>query len=80
MDISLSRTLDAVITVTDNRIDMEGQIIDPEDPERGPGGSHMKFFASLIVMSCDSELKKVKKACSTPVAGDDPLLQCPHRL
>ncbi len=62
MDISLSRTQDAVITVTDNRIDMEGQIIDPEDPERGPGGSHMKFFASLIVMSCDGELKKGEKS------------------
>jgi alpha-L-fucosidase 2 len=58
MDISLARPQDALITVTDNRIDMEGQIIDPEDPERGPGGEHMKFYASLIVMSCDGELKK----------------------
>ncbi|NLE36371.1 MAG: glycoside hydrolase family 95 protein [Bacteroidales bacterium] len=48
---------DAVITVSDNRIDMEGQIIDPEDPEKGPGGEHMKFYASLIVISCDGELK-----------------------
>lgn len=53
----MARPKDAVITVSDNRIDMEGQIIDPEDPERGPAGSHMKFFASLIVMSCDGELK-----------------------
>lgn len=57
MDIILSRPQDAVITVTENRIDMQGQIIDPEDPERGPAGDHMKFFASLIVMSCDGELK-----------------------
>ncbi len=57
MDIMLTRPQDAVITVTENRIDMEGQIVDPEDPERGPGGEHMKFFASLIVMSCDGELK-----------------------
>jgi len=57
MDIMMERPKDAVITVSENRIDMEGQIIDPEDPERGPGGEHMKFFASLIVMSCDGELK-----------------------
>jgi len=57
MDIVMTRPQDAVITVTENRIDMEGQINDPEDPERGPGGEHMKFFASLIVMSCDGELK-----------------------
>jgi len=57
MDIMLSRPRDAMITVSENRIDMEGQIIDPEDPERGTGGEHMKFFASLIVISCDGELK-----------------------
>ncbi|HOO65530.1 MAG: glycoside hydrolase family 95 protein [Bacteroidales bacterium] len=57
MDIMMTRPQDAVITVSDNRIDMEGQIIDPEDPERGPAGEHMKFFASLIVISCDGELK-----------------------
>lgn len=52
-----SRSRDVTITVSENRIDMEGQIIDPEDPERGPGGAHMKYFASLIVMSCDGDLK-----------------------
>lgn len=57
MDIIMARPQDAVITVSENRIDMQGQIIDPEDPERGPAGDHMKFFASLIVMSCDGELK-----------------------
>lgn len=58
MDIMMTRPKDAVMTVTENRIDMEGQVIDPGDPERGPGGEHMKFFASLIVMSCDGYLKK----------------------
>lgn len=57
MDLMLTRPRDAVITVSENRIDMEGQIIDPEDPERGPAGEHMKFYASLIVISCDGELK-----------------------
>lgn len=64
MDIMMTRPQDAVITVTENRIDMEGQVVDPEDPERGPGGAHMKFFASLIVMSCDGELKNGEKSLS----------------
>jgi alpha-L-fucosidase 2 len=56
MSLSLSRSQDAVITVTENRIDMAGQVIDAEDPSKGPAGEHMKFFASLMVMSCDGTL------------------------
>jgi alpha-L-fucosidase 2 len=56
MSLSLQRPQDAVITVTENRIDMEGQIVDPEDPGLGPAGNHMKFYASLMVMSCDGTL------------------------
>ncbi len=32
MSLSLQRPQDAVITVTENRIDMDGQVVDPEDP------------------------------------------------
>ena len=56
MSLSLSRPKDAVITVTENRIDMDGQVVDAEDPSKGPAGEHMKFFASLMVMSCDGTL------------------------
>ena len=56
MSLSLSRPQDAVITVTENRIDMEGQVVDADDPSKGPAGAHMKFFASLMVMSCDGTL------------------------
>jgi len=56
MSLSLSRLQDAVITVSENRIDMEGQVIDTEDPSKGPSGEHMKFFGSLMVMSCDGTL------------------------
>ncbi len=56
MSLSLQRSRDAVITVTENRIDMEGQIVDPEDADLGPAGDHMKFYASLMVMSCDGTL------------------------
>ncbi len=56
MEITMSRPQDAVITASDNRIDMSGTVTDPDDPERGPGGEHMRFFASLMVMSHDGEL------------------------
>jgi alpha-L-fucosidase 2 len=56
MDISLSRSQDAIVTVSENRIDMEGQVYDREDQEKGPSGDHMSFFASLMVASCDGTL------------------------
>lgn len=56
MSLSMRRPQDALITVTENRIDMEGQIVDPEDPGLGPAGDHMRFFASLMIMSCDGTL------------------------
>lgn len=56
MDLMMSRSQDAKISVSENRIDMEGQVVDPEDPERGPAGAHMKFFASLIITNCDGTL------------------------
>jgi alpha-L-fucosidase 2 len=56
MNISMTRPRDALITVSENRIDMEGQVIDTEEPDRGPAGAHMKFFASLIIASCDGTL------------------------
>jgi alpha-L-fucosidase 2 len=56
MDIMMTRPQDAEITVSENRIDMEGQVVDPADPERGPAGEHMRFFASLIVTNCDGTL------------------------
>lgn len=56
MSLSLSRQQDAAVTVTENRIDMDGQVVDTEDPSKGPAGEHMKFFASLMVMSCDGTL------------------------
>jgi len=56
MNISMTRPRDAQVTVSENRIDMIGQVIDKEEPDRGPAGDHMKFFASLIVAGCDGTL------------------------
>jgi alpha-L-fucosidase 2 len=58
MSISMQRQQDAVISVMDGRIDMEGQLIDSDDPALGPGGAHMRFFASLLPTVYDGKLKK----------------------
>lgn len=56
MSISMERPQDAIVKVTDDRIEMEGQVIDNDDPDRGPAGEHMKFHASLVIVSCDGTL------------------------
>ena len=56
MSISLQRDQDAMISVRDSRIDMEGQVMDQDDPALGPGGAHMKFFASLLPTVYDGKL------------------------
>ena len=56
MAISIQRDQDAIVTVHDGRIDMEGQVIDKDDPALGPGGAHMKFFASLFPTVYDGKL------------------------
>ncbi len=51
LDVSLVRERDAVVqTMPDGKIQLTGQIIDEDDPQRGPGGAHMKFssIARLI--------------------------------
>src|SRR5512139_2514341 len=56
MSISLQRDQDATVTVEEGRIDMKGQIIDTDDPALGPGGAHMKFFASLLPTAFDGQM------------------------
>jgi len=49
-DVQLSRAKDArSVILTDGSMFMEGQIMDPEDPLRGPSGAHMKFAAMARV-------------------------------
>ncbi len=62
MSISMQRQQDAVISVMDGRIDMEGQVIDSEDPAMGPGGAHMRFFASLLPTAYDGKLTHDNKS------------------
>ncbi len=48
MSIRLFRQQDAIISVKKNQIIMNGQIIDSDDSQLGPGGAHMKFYACLM--------------------------------
>ncbi|MBN2000056.1 glycoside hydrolase family 95 protein [candidate division KSB1 bacterium] len=49
-DIGLTRKRDAEVhTLSDDTIEMTGQMNDRPDPERGPAGKHMKFAARLKV-------------------------------
>ncbi len=47
--IRLNRERDASVTaVSDSVLLMEGQIVDEEDPERGPAGKHTRFAAKVL--------------------------------
>lgn len=48
--IRLSREKDAAVTaISPEELHMTGQIMDQENPKKGPGGAHMKFGASLKI-------------------------------
>ncbi len=56
--VHLEREQDAKIKVVDNKlIVMNGQIIDEDDPVRGPGGEHMCFGAQLEATVEDGEIQ-----------------------
>ena len=48
--IRLTRKKDIQLSVQDNEIILEGQVIDEDDPRSGPGGKHMKFAAKLRIL------------------------------
>jgi alpha-L-fucosidase 2 len=65
IDIRLVREKDAAIqTMSDGKILMTGQIIDKDDPRRGPGGAHMKFSAIAKVKNKDGELENTQNGIS----------------
>lgn len=49
--IRLEREQDAITETWEHGLIMNGQIDDPEDPERGPGGKHMRFSTVLKVIN-----------------------------
>ncbi|RPI03791.1 MAG: glycoside hydrolase family 95 protein, partial [Ignavibacteriae bacterium] len=56
MRIRMEREQDASVRVKENRILMEGQIRDSDDPAFGPGGAHMKFFADVMPAHFDGDI------------------------
>ena len=48
--VRLSRDKDIQLSVQDNEIILEGQVVDEDDPRSGPGGKHMKFAAKLRIL------------------------------
>ena len=49
--VRLTREKDIQLSVQDNEIILEGQVIDEDNPRSGPGGKHMKFAAKLRVLN-----------------------------
>lgn len=48
--VRLTRDKDIQLSVQDNEIILEGQVVDEDDPRSGPGGKHMKFAAKLRIL------------------------------
>lgn len=52
----LAREKDSVVKASGNRITLNGQIVDAEDPLTGPGGEHMKFDGELRLSAKSGEI------------------------
>ena len=48
--VRLTRDKDIQLSVQDNEIILEGQVVDEDDPRSVPGGKHMKFAAKLRIL------------------------------
>lgn len=48
--VRLTRDKDIQLSVQDNEIILEGQVVDEDNPRSGPGGKHMKFAAKLRIL------------------------------
>jgi alpha-L-fucosidase 2 len=56
MSIKMARQQDVAIRTKENRIIMKGQVVDSDDPALGPGGAHMKFYASLMPLRFNGKI------------------------
>jgi hypothetical protein len=56
MSITMQRQQDVIIKVDENRIIMNGQVIDSDDPALGSGGAHMKFYACLMPIQFNGKI------------------------
>lgn len=67
--LNLTRAQDArTIASADGSLQLQGQIIDAEDPKKGPGGAHMRFAGALRVkldkgsLTADGKQLKIRNA------------------
>lgn len=64
-NLAMTRQQDAVVIAADNEtLVMEGQIMDPPDPQVGPGGAHMKFAAIAKVLDTDGTFSQKENSVS----------------
>jgi len=65
MDLQLKREKDAITEyLPEGKMIMTGQIIDPEQPNRGPAGAHMKFAALARVENKGGSISKTENGLS----------------
>jgi alpha-L-fucosidase 2 len=64
LSISLQRQQDASVSAADGRIIMHGQIMDKDDPDLGPGGAHMKFYACLQPVKFNGKISETGNTLS----------------
>jgi len=75
LSIQLVRDKDSrVYTEGENRLVMEGQIIDIPDPLSGPGGNHMRFAAILKVLNTGGKLDQADSVITVEGADELTLL------
>jgi len=67
--LELTRGRDAISTVSDNAITLQGQIVDNDNPVSGPGGGHMKFAALLKAFAPKGEIMAGDGKLSVKDAG-----------
>ena len=67
---SLNREKDAETSVSGNGLYMKGQVIDMDDPLRGPGGKHMKFAAQARIISHDGKISTKGNLLEVKGAGE----------
>ncbi|MDZ7346200.1 MAG: glycoside hydrolase family 95 protein, partial [candidate division KSB1 bacterium] len=59
-DLRLERSHDAKTLAVDQQLLLTGQIMDADDPKRGPGGPHMRFAARLQVLNQGGRVQAVE--------------------
>jgi alpha-L-fucosidase 2 len=71
LKVRLERGQDAKTKAAGNMLVMEGQIIDKDDPRKGPGGAHMRF---------EAQLKAVNKGGSVSTEGNSLVIKDANEL